>query len=304
MPHKKQTSKILLEFSQIGLAIILASIGLKAFLLPNGFLDGGVTGISILISEFFDIELSWILPLATIPFFVLGWFTVSKRILVKSIISVIALSVIIHFENFSQITDDKLITAIFGGIFLGAGIGLAIKNGSVVDGSEILGVFINSKFGISIGTIILIFNIILFSITAFVLSIDVALYSVLTFIVTGKVIDFMMEGFENYVGLMIVSKHSDLLQRSLIRSIGQGMTIYSGSKGYGSKGRTDNVQIIHTVINRIDTRKAYRTIDLIDEDAFVIEFDVNHVRGGVLRRYLKPSSKKRKLPSDLYQVEE
>ena len=129
MPHKKQTSKILLEFSQIGLAIILASIGLKAFLLPNGFLDGGVTGISILISEFFDIELSWILPLATIPFFVLGWFTVSKRILVKSIISVIALSVIIHFENFSQITDDKLITAIFGGIFLGAGIGLAIKNG-------------------------------------------------------------------------------------------------------------------------------------------------------------------------------
>lgn len=303
MPHKNKPIKLLMEFGQIAIAIVLASIGLKAFLLPNGFLDGGVTGISILLSELFEIELSWILPLATVPFFILGWFTVSKRILIKSIISVIALSIIIHFENFSQITDDKLITAIFGGIFLGAGIGLAIKNGAVLDGSEILGIFINSKFGISIGTIILFFNIILFSFTALLLSIDVALYSILTFIVTGKVIDFMMEGFENYVGLMIVSKKSDLLQRSLIRSIGQGMTIYSGSKGYGSNGKTEDIQIIHTVINRIDTRKAYRTIDLIDEDAFVIEFDINHVRGGVLRRYLKPSSK-RKLPADLYQFED
>ncbi len=299
MKKTHQSKKLLLEIGQISLAIFLASIGLKAFLLPNGFLDGGVTGIAILISELLHIELSWILPLATVPFFVLGWFTVSKRILLKSILSVIALSIIIHFENFSQITDDKLITAIFGGIFLGAGIGLAIKNGSVLDGSEILGIYINSNFGISIGTVILFFNIILFGFTALLLSIDVALYSILAFIVTGKVIDFMMEGFENYVGLMIVSKKSDVLQRSLIRSIGQGMTIYSGKKGYGSKGRTDDVQIIHTVINRIDTRKAYRTIDLVDKDAFVIEFDVNHVRGGVLRKYLKAKGN-RSLPSDLY----
>ncbi|MFK8045390.1 MAG: YitT family protein [Crocinitomicaceae bacterium] len=303
MSLKKQWQKLALEFGQIAAAIFLASIGLKAFLLPNGFLDGGVTGIAILISELSQIELSWVLPIATVPFFILGWFTVSKRIIVKSIISVIVLSVVIHFENFSQITDDKLITAIFGGIFLGAGIGLAIKNGSVLDGSEILGIYISTNFGISIGTVVLFFNIILFGFTAILISIDVALYSILTFIVTAKVIDFMMEGFENYVGLMIVSKKSDLIQRSLIRTIGQGMTVYNGKKGYGSQGRTDDIQIIHTVINRIDTRKAYRTIDLIDDNAFVIEFDVNHVKGGVLRSYLN-SSKKKSLPSGLYQKTE
>ncbi|MDX1348873.1 MAG: YitT family protein [Putridiphycobacter sp.] len=297
MPYKRKSIKLTWEFLQIALAVFLASIGLKAFLLPNGFLDGGVTGIAILLSELFEIELSWVLPLATIPFLILGWFTVSKRILLKSIISVLALSIIIHYENFSQITDDKLITAIFGGLFLGAGIGLAIKNGAVLDGSEILGIYINSIFGISIGTVILFFNIILFSITAILLSIDVALYSILTFIVTAKVIDFMMEGFENYVGLMIVSKKSEVLQRSLIKTIGQGMTVYSGKRGYGSKGKTNDVEVIHTVINRIDVKKAYRTIDSIDEDAFVIEFDVNHVKGGVLRRYLTPT--KAKLPDGL-----
>jgi len=300
MKKLDKSKKLFLEIGQIALAIFLASIGLKAFLLPNGFLDGGVTGIAILISELTHIELSWILPIATIPFFILGWFTVSKRILVKSIISLIILSIVIHFENFSQITDDKLITAIFGGIFLGAGIGLAIKNGSVLDGSEILGIYISSNFGISIGTVVLFFNVVLFGFTAILLSIDIALYSILTFIVTAKVIDFMMEGFENYVGLMIVSKKSDLVQQSLINSIGQGMTIYSGNKGFGSTGQTENLQIIHTVINRIDTRKAYLAIDSIDEDAFVIEFDVNHVRGGVLRTYLN-SRKAKSLPADLYE---
>ena len=295
----KSIQNTLLELIQLSIAILLSSIGLKAFLLPNGFLDGGVTGVSILISELTNIELSIILPLATIPFLIVGWFTVSKKILLKSVICVLLLALVIHYENFQPVTDDKLIISIFGGIFLGAGIGLAIKNGSVLDGSEILGIFVNDRLGITIGTTVLIFNTILFGITAMVLSIEVALYSILTYIVTGKVIDFTIKGFEDYVGLMIISDHSKELQQNLIEEIGQGMTIYNGIGGYGSNGKKGNMEVIHSVLNRIDIKRAYRTIELTDEHAFVIEFDVNHVRGGVLRKYLS-RHKTKKLSPHLY----
>ena len=186
---------ILTESIQLVVAIFLASIGLKAFLLPNGFLDGGVTGIAILFSELFDYNISLILPIVSIPFFVIGFYTITKRILIKSILAIIGLSLMIHFENFNSITDDKLIIACFGGIFLGSGIGLAIRNGAVLDGSELLGIYFNNKYGLSIGSIILGFNIILFAITALVLSPEVAMYSILTYLVTSKAIDFTIQGY-------------------------------------------------------------------------------------------------------------
>jgi len=174
------------EVVQILIAILLASIGLKAFLLPNGFLDGGVTGISILISKLTDVELSIILPIISIPFFILGWFTISKRILFKSVISVLILAMVLHFENFEAITDDKLLISIFGGLLLGSGIGLAIKNGAVLDGSEIFGIYLHEITGLSIGVIILWFNVVLFIITGMLFSLETAMYSVLTYLVTPK----------------------------------------------------------------------------------------------------------------------
>lgn len=287
----------LFPIAQLALAILLASIGLKAFLLPNGFLDGGVTGISILVSKITGLEISYILPVMSLPFFVLGWFTVSKKILLKSIVSVLVLALIIHFENFEPLTDDKLLISIFGGLFLGAGIGLAIKNGSVLDGSEILGIFLNEKTGISIGGIILWFNVVLFLLAAFLFSLETAMYSVLTYLVTAKTIDLILEGFEDYMGLMIVTSRSEVMQKELLKRIGQGMTIYQGVKGYGSKGERQGMEIIHTVINRIDSRKAYDSINSIDEHAFVIEFDVNSVKGGVLRKYLSRGNGKQLSPS-------
>ena len=267
------------EFFQLAIAIVLASIGLKAFLLPNGFLDGGVTGISILLNKITGFEISIILPVISIPFFVIGWFTVSKRIVIRSLISVLILSLVIHFENFQPITDDKLLISIFGGLFLGAGIGIAIKNGSVLDGSEILGIFVNERTGISIGLIIFWFNVVLFLLAGFLFSLEVAMYSVLTYIITAKTIDLILEGFEDYVGLMIVTSKSGEMQKTLLKDIGQGMTIYQGTKGYGSQGEKQNLEIIHTVVNRIDTKKVYRVLKKVDKDAFVIEFDVNKVSG-------------------------
>jgi uncharacterized membrane-anchored protein YitT (DUF2179 family) len=281
------------EYVQIIIAVVIASIGLKIFLLPNGFLDGGVTGIAILLSELFDVSISWMLILISIPFLVLAWFTVSKKIVFKSTLSIVLLALIIHYEKLTPITEDKLLISIFGGLFLGVGIGLAIRNGSVLDGSEILGVFINEQLGISIGKTIFFFNVILFSITALVLSVEVAMYSILTYLVTAKIIDLMIEGFEDYVGLTIISKKAAEIETELMEKVGVGITVYQGLKGYGSKGKQEAMDIIHTVINRIDIRRTYRAVETIDKDAFIIEFDVNNVKGGVLRKFLTKKRSKR-----------
>jgi len=285
--------KALSEYIQIFLGIVLASIGLNAFLLPNGFLDGGVTGVALLIRTIVDINLSYLLIIFSIPFLILGYYTVSKRIILKSIISILGLALFIHYENFGTITEDKLLISIFGGLFLGSGIGIAIRNGSVLDGSEILGIFINDRFGISIGKVILVFNVILFSITAFLLSVEIALYSILTYIVTAKVTDLIIEGFEDFIGVTIVSKEYEVIKLAILKELGAGMTIYKGKKGFGSKGKIQDFDIIHTIINRIDIKKMYRIVADIDENAFIIEFDVNSVKGGVLRRYLSKKKGKK-----------
>ncbi len=299
---KTKVLKSVSEYFQIALGIVLASIGLKAFLLPNGFLDGGVTGIALLINGLIGINISLLLVLFSIPFLIIGYYTVSKRIILKSIISIIGLALFIHFENFEVITEDKFLISIFGGLFLGSGIGIAIRNGSVLDGSEILGIFINDRFGISIGKVILLFNVILFTITAFVISKEIAMYSILTYIVTAKVTDLVIEGYEDFIGVSIVSKDYNEIKLAIIKELGAGMTIYKGKKGFITKGENEDIDIIHTIINRIDIKKMYRIVSNIDEDAFIVEFDVNNVKGGVLRRYLH-RKKGKKLAKFLAQTE-
>lgn len=288
---------VIRETTQIVLGVLLASIGLKAFLLPNGFLDGGATGIAILLSELFNVDISYVLVIVSIPFLVMARYNLSKRIFFKSMVSILLLAIVIHFETFTAITDDKLLIAIFGGLFLGAGIGLAIRNGSVLDGSEILGIFIHERLGISIGKVILLFNAILFTVTAFLLSIEIAMYSILTFIITAKVIDLMIEGFEDYVGLMIVSEKVDQINAQLIEEIGTGTTLYQGTGGFGKRGAKAEQNIIHTVINRIDIRRTYNLIDSIDKRAFIVEFDVNNIKGGKYTRFLSREGLKKLTPS-------
>ncbi|MGB3149228.1 MAG: YitT family protein [Maribacter sp.] len=280
---KKQFS----EFLQIILGVLLASLGLKVFLIPNGFLDGGVTGIAILLSELYGFNISIVLILVSLPFLVMSWLTLSRRITTKSILAIIALAIMVHFENFTSVTDDKLLISIFGGLFLGAGIGLTIKNGAVLDGSEVLGIFANKYFGFSIGKVVLCFNLVLFSITAISISFETAMYSTLTFLVTAKIIDLTIEGFEDYVGLMIVSDKWDIIEEGLIGVIKTGTTLYKGSKGYGKRGARNKSEIVHTVINRIDIRRTYNLIGDIDKNAFIIEFDVNNISGGIRKEFFK-----------------
>lgn len=290
---RNKTISYFSEYFQIFIGIVLTSLGLKAFLLPNGFLDGGVTGIALLVRTQVNINMSYLLIIFSIPFLILGYFTVAKRIVIKSIISILGVALFIHFENFQTITNDKLLISIFGGLLVGSGIGIAIRNGSVLDGSEILGIYLNDKFGLSIGKIVLLFNIVLFTATAFVESIEIALYSILTYIIAAKVTDTVIEGFEDFIGITIVSRENARVRKAILEELGVGLTIYKGASGYGNKGKHEEFDIIHSVINRIDIKKMYKVVEEIDENAFIIEFDVNTVKGGVLRHYIDKRKNKK-----------
>ena len=172
--------------------VLSATFGLKGFLLPNAFIDGGVTGISLIAAELTNIPLSIYLVLINIPFMVLGFSTIGRRFALKSIGAVILLAIAVYFIPLSSVTDDKLLIAVFGGFFLGLGIGLAIRGGAVIDGTEVLAIFMSRKTALTIGDIILIFNVMIFSVAAYVFSVEIALYAILTYLAAAKTVDFVV----------------------------------------------------------------------------------------------------------------
>ena len=220
----------------IVLGVLSASFGLKCFLLPNSFLDGGVTGISLIATELTGISLSILIVVINIPFMILAFSTISRQFAIRSIIAIVLLAISIHLLPFTSITDDKLLIAIFGGFFLGLGIGLAIRGGSVIDGTEVLAVFISRRTSLTIGDIILIFNIIIFSFAAYVFSVEIALYAILTYLAAAKTVDFVVSGIEEYVGVTIISEKSEEIRIAIIEKMGRGCTLYTGKKGFAKKG--------------------------------------------------------------------
>jgi len=267
----------------IAVGVVLAAIGLKALLLPNGFLDGGVTGVSLLISLISSIDISLLILLINAPFLVMAYMSLSKSVFWKSLIAIILLSVLVHIDYNLVLTSDKLLIAVFGGLFLGLGIGLTIRAGAVLDGTEVMGILLARRFGFTIGSVILTFNIVLFSIAALIINIDTAMYSIITYIVTSKVTDFVIEGFDDYIGINIISKSNQEIKTVLTNQLGLGVTVYKGYGGYNSESE---YMVLSTVINRIDISKVYDIIDNYDNTAFCYEFDVNKIRGGVLKKYI------------------
>ena len=179
---KVEFKHIIQDSFLMGLGALSASFGLKGFLIPNSFIDGGVTGISLIISELTGISLSVFLILINLPFIILGFSTISKQFAFKSIGAIIILALMVHFIVYPVVTHDKLLVAVFGGFFLGLGIGLAIRGGAVIDGTEVLAVYISKKTSLTIGDIILLFNIPIFMVGAYVFSIEIALYAMLTYL--------------------------------------------------------------------------------------------------------------------------
>jgi len=267
------------------IGIISAGFGLKGFLLPSSFIDGGVTGISLLTSEVTGISLSLLIVVLNLPFVILGYSQVGKEFALKSIIAIIGLALVVHFVPYPTVTTDKLLIAVFGGLFLGGGIGLAIRGGAVLDGTEVLAIYFSKKTGLTIGDVILIFNIVIFSFGAKILSIEIALYAILTYLSASKTIDFVIEGIEEYTGITIISDYSEEIRLMITTKLERGVTIYTGKGGYGKRGNDlKNMDIVFTVVTRLEITRLKTEIDKIDENAFLIMNSIKDTRGGMIKK--------------------
>lgn len=269
----------------IAAGIAAAAVGLKGFLLPNGFLDGGATGISLLLNLKTGIDISILIMVVNLPLIVIGWRQVSRDFALKTFLAVSVFAIVIHFFEMQSLTQDKLLISVFGGFFLGAGIGLAMRGGCVIDGTEVLAVFIARKSSLSVGDFIALFNIVLFSAAAFLVNLETALYSMLTYITASKTIDFIITGIEEYIGVTIISEKSDEIKESIITNLGRAVTVYKGEGGYGKRGVVEaERKIIFSVVTRLEVQKLVSEIEKIDAEAFVIQHTINDTKGGMIKK--------------------
>ncbi|MEO7176232.1 MAG: YitT family protein [Saprospiraceae bacterium] len=273
------------EILKMTIGVVTAGFGLRGFLLPNNFIDGGVTGISLLIHNLTEIELPYLLVIINIPFMILGYFQISPNFAYKSILSIVGLALAITLIPYPVITSDKLLIAAFGGLFLGAGIGFAVRGGAVLDGTEVLAIYLSRKIGATIGDIILVFNIGIFSIAAYLLSIEIALYAILTYFSAARTIDFIIEGIEEYTGVTIVSSHSTEIQLMIRNVMGRGYTILNGRRGHGKQGTVkDDTEIIYSVITRLEVAKLEKEVNKLDPNAFIVKTSLKDIRGGMVKK--------------------
>lgn len=272
------------DFILISIGILSATFGFKGFLLTNHFIDGGATGISLLISALTDIPLAILIIAVNIPFVIMGYKTMGKPFAIKTALAITGLSICLATITIPDITRDNLLVAVFGGFFLGAGIGLAVRGGAVIDGTEVLAIYLSKKFGTTIGDIIIVINVIIFLTAAYFLGIEVALYSMITYLAASRTLDFIVEGIEEYIGVTIVSSRSEKMREMIIDKMGRGVTIYSGKGGYGKRGETKEVDIIYTVITRLELNKLNTEIQKVEPDAFVVMNSVKDTKGGMIKK--------------------
>lgn len=278
------SSRAVKDFFLICTGIASASFGLKSFILPNRFVDGGATGISLLTAGVTQFPFAALLVIINIPFILLGFTVIGKQFAVKTALAIIGLSISVAVFTFPVVTEDKLLVAIFGGFFLGAGIGLSVRGGAVIDGTEVLAIFLSKRLGTTIGDIILMINILIFSTAAYLLSIEVALYSIITYLAASKTLDFIIEGIEEYTGVTIISAHSDEIRDMIVTVMGRGVTIYEGKRGYGKRGEGKPSEIVYTVLTRLEVSKLNLEIQKIDPNAFVVMNSVKEAKGGMIKK--------------------
>lgn len=272
------------DFLLITLGIFSAAFGFKGFLLTNHFIDGGATGISLLISALTSIPLYVLLVLVNIPFIILGYKTVGKAFAIKTALAICGLALVVGTVHFPDVTKDNLLVAVFGGFFLGAGIGLSVRGGAVIDGTEVLAIYLSRKLGTTIGDIIILINIIIFGAAAYFLSVEIALYSMVTYLSASKTLDFIIEGIEEYTGVTIISSRSEEIRQMIINTIGRGVTVYNGKRGFGKSGESKNVDIVYTVVTRLELNKLNSEIEKIDPNAFVVMSSIKDTKGGMIKK--------------------
>lgn len=284
--NKHPVVLLLQDLFLIVVGILFAGFALKGFLVPNHFFDGGVTGISLLLRELYHWNLAYVIVIANLPFIIFSFFSVSKKFALKTFGCIVLLSVCLLFFPFPVITSDKLLISIFGGFFIGMGIGLIMRAGCALDGVEVLALYTFKKTSFTVTEIILGINICIFAIAAFKLGMETAMYSVLTYFTATKTIDFVVEGIEAYTGVTIISGKSELIKYRLVNELNRGITVYKGERGFlpGQFETHTECDIIFTIVTRLELRKLKTVVHETDPRAFVFANSIKEASGGILRR--------------------
>jgi uncharacterized membrane-anchored protein YitT (DUF2179 family) len=267
---------------QIFIGAAMAVFAMKGFMIPNQFMDGGVTGISILLHEITHINISFFIVAFNLPFIYLGYKRIGKTFAIQTTLAMILLSAGLMFSDIKPFTTDPLLIAIFGGILIGTGVGMVIRSGGVLDGAEVIAVFTKRRTGFSNSEIIMLFNTFIFAGAAFHFGLETAMYSLITYYSATRATDYIVDGIEQYTSIHIISAHHDKVKDLLVNELGKGITVYKGQRGYlpGSFNIKEDCEIIVTIVTRLEINNIQESID---PKAFMYIQSVKEAAGGILK---------------------
>lgn len=282
---KTKKYQTLINFLMLTLGSIIGAFALETILIPNTILDGGVTGISIIISKLTSIPLSILVLILNIPFVYIGYKNMGKGFLMRAVYSMVLFSLSLsYFAYFDTLIDTILLAAVYGGALLGLGVGLVIHAGGCVDGTESVALVISKKTSLSVGQVVLIFNLIIYFVAGFIFGIDRALYSLLTYFITYKVIDLVSEGFEQAKAALIVTEKGTDMAEEIYKKLGRTVTKLKG-KGLISGEK----EVLYCVLTRIEVFELKRICENLDQSSFISILEVSEIIGDHIK-----SNKKKK----------
>jgi uncharacterized membrane-anchored protein YitT (DUF2179 family) len=277
---RRRLLRELLNGALIALGILSAGMGLKGFLLSSNFIDGGVTGVSMLLAKTTGLSLSILLPVVNLPFIAIGYRQMGPAFAVRSVLGIGGLAAALALIPFPDVTPDLVLTAVFGGFFIGAGIGLAVRGEAVLDGTEIAALLISKRGDLlKVGDVILAFNVVLFLVAMSVLGVDAALYSILTYVAAARTLDFVLHGIDEFTAITVVSDRNAEIRDRITRDLGRGVTIY---KGYGGMSGAEQ-NILYCVVTRLEIGNVKTIVRELDAKAFVVYHPLAGAEGGVVK---------------------
>lgn len=286
MVMKRKVWKEIKSYVLIALGILSAGMGIKGYLLSSHFIDGGVTGISMLLDYIFDWPVAILIPAINLPFIILGYFQLGLKFAIKTVIAITGLSLCLAFLPYPDVTPDKLLTALFGGFFIGLGIGLAIRGEAVLDGTEIAALLVSRNVSfLRVSDVILILNVIIFAAAVFFLGVGPASYSILTYFAAARTIDFLLYGLDEYTGVTIISENNQEIRQLIKNELKRGVTVYQGKGGYGKSGeKVHETEILFTVVTRLEVGTLSDLVRSVDPHAFIIQNSINDIQGGMIKQ--------------------
>jgi len=280
--HKKLTmGEIVKRFIFITIGAILMAVALEIFLVPNEIIDGGITGISIVLSEITPIKLGLYLFVINLPFLFIGYKQIGKTFAFSTLYGIVMLSAATTFlHHFEPFTNEKILAVLFGGLILGLGVGLVIRYGGALDGTEIVAILLSKKLRIPVGQIIMIINVFIFITAGFVFGADSAMYSIFSYYIAAKVMDIVVEGLDESKSVTIISNEYEEISSAIMQRLGRSTTMIYAKGGYSQ----EDTQMIYCVITRLEIAKLKTVVQEIDKNAFISIQNVADVLGGSMAK--------------------